>query len=209
MYKPSYFQVKDFDQILAFIQAHPFATVIGHDGTYPVATQVPVQVKQQDSDLILVGHVMRKTDHCTAFEQNENVLVIFTGAHAYISASVYESTASASTWNYQTVQAKGMMKLLDREGTRDAIRNLTDSYENPAGSPAAFHQMDEGYIEKNLNAIRGFEIKVTELNAVFKLSQNHSENNQKAIISSLQQRNDSDSQEIARLMEGGITSAVN
>ena len=33
--------------------------------------------------------MMKNTDHHKAFAQNENVLVIFTGPHCYVSASWY------------------------------------------------------------------------------------------------------------------------
>lgn len=204
MYKIYPFEEKDPDKILSFMQAHSFVTLIGFDGEYPVATQVPIQIYQDQDSLRLIGHVMKNTDHAKAFGVNENVLALFTGAHAYVSASVYEKPASASTWNYKSVQAKGKIRLLDAEETLAAIRNLTNHYEDPATSSAAFHKMDKTYIDKNLKAIVGFEIKVTELDAVFKLSQNHSEKNRKAIIAQLAQRADGNAIEVAKQMEEGL-----
>ncbi|MDQ7948166.1 MAG: FMN-binding negative transcriptional regulator [Pedobacter sp.] len=203
MYQPSYFQVEDFDQVLSFMHAHPFITLIGFDGDYPVATQVPVQIEQSGKDLLLIGHVMKKTDHCAAFLANENVMALFTGAHAYISASVYDNPQSASTWNYRTVQVKGKIKMLDEAQTRSVIENLTNSYEDPSNSPAAFRQLDESYIQKHLKAIMGFALKVTDLKAIFKLSQNHSAHNKTAIINDLENRNDPYAQEIAEEMRRG------
>jgi transcriptional regulator len=201
MYKIYPFEEKDSAQIIAFMEAHPFITLIGFDGTYPVATQVPVQIYQHQDKLKLVGHVMNKTDHHLAYEANENVLAIFSGAHAYISASVYAVPAAASTWNYKTVQAKGKIKMLDVDATREIIKNLTNSFEDPASSPAAFHKMEESYIEQHLKAISGFEIEVVELHAVFKMSQNHSEENRKAIVADLEEKQDLGAQVIAAEMK--------
>ena len=47
------------------------------------------------------------------FIKNPNALVIFSGAHTYVSASWYENKQIASTWNYQAVQASGTMRFQD------------------------------------------------------------------------------------------------
>lgn len=204
MYKSAKFEEKDAEKVLAFMRAHSFITLIGYDGDYPVATQVPVHIYQDEQGLRIVGHVMKKTDHCEAYAKNENVLVLFAGAHAYISASVYENPAVASTWNYSSVQAKGKIRLMDDAETRAVIKHLTDSYENPATSKAAFHHMSDDYIEKNLKAISGFEIKVEYLANVFKLSQNHPEANRRNIVAHLEQSEDKDAREIAQQMKHNL-----
>ena len=110
MYKNPQFEEKDTEKVLAFMQAHPFITLIGYDGSYPVATQIPVKIEQRVGDTYLIGHVMKKTDHYQAFAKHENVLALFTGAHAYISASVYQDKAVASTWNYSS-ESSSLFKL--------------------------------------------------------------------------------------------------
>jgi transcriptional regulator len=144
---------------------------------------------------------MRKTDHHQAFAKHENVLALFTGAHAYISASVYQDPAVASTWNYSSVQVKGKIKLLSETETREIIKELTNRYENPASSPAAFHHMSEEYIDKNLKAISGFEILVQSMIGVFKLSQNHPETNRASIIDHLSKSTDANDQQVAEDMK--------
>ena len=182
------------------MQAHPFAIVIGANQNIPSATQIPLQIKRASDVVKLVGHVMRKTDHHEAFVANENVLALFHGAHAYVSASVYENPASASTWNYSSVHAKGNIRLLDNEETKAVIKELTDQYE-ANDSPAAFHQMSDEYIDHHLKAIAGFEITVTSLEGVFKLSQNHPQVNQESIVNHLSQSDDVQAQEVARQMK--------
>lgn len=199
MYKVGHFLEQDRDKLIAFMQAHPFAVLIGAKNHIPSASQIPLQVKIVGDEIKLIGHVMRKTDHHLAFVANEHVLVLFQGAHAYVSASVYEQPASASTWNYSSVQARGTVKLLDDAGTRKAIEYLTNQYEGEH-SPAAFHQMSEEYIVHHLKAIVGIEITVTELEGVFKLSQNHSERNKKGIVDYLSQSEDVQAHEVAEEM---------
>lgn len=200
MYKVSNFLEKDIDKLTDFIAANPFAVLIGANQNIPSATQVPLQVKRDGTTVKLIGHVMRNTDHHKAFAANENVLVLFHGAHAYVSASVYENPASASTWNYSSVQAKGMIRLLDSEETKIAIQELTDQYEKQE-SPAAFHRMSDEYIDQHLKAIVGFEVTVTSLEGVFKLSQNHSHGNKESIVNYLSQSDDLQAQEVAKQMK--------
>jgi transcriptional regulator len=202
MYKVGHFLEKDTAKLIPFIQAHPFAVLIGANNHIPSAAQIPLQVKIVGDEIKLIGHVMKKTDHHLAFAANENVLALFQGAHAYVSASVYENPASASTWNYSSVQARGTIKLLDEAGTRKAIEDLTNQYE-PHHSPAAFHQMSEEYIAHHLKAIVGVEITVTELEGVFKLSQNHSESNKEKIIDYLLESDDVQAHEVAEQMRKG------
>ncbi len=203
MYRVSHFLEKDRDKLVAFMQAHPFAVLIGANNHIPSAAQIPLQVKIVGDEIKLIGHVMRKTDHHLAFLANENVLALFQGAHAYVSASVYENPASASTWNYSSVQARGTVKLLDEAGTRKAIEGLTNQYEAEY-SPAAFHKMSDEYVNHHLKAIVGVEITVTELEGVFKLSQNHSERNKKGIVDYLSQSEDGQAHEVAEQMKKGM-----
>lgn len=200
MYKVSHFLEKDIDKLAAFIQANPFAVLIGANQNMPSATQVPLQLQRNGAAFKLIGHVMKKTDHHEAFVANGNVLALFHGAHAYVSASVYENPASASTWNYSSVQAKGKIKLLGEDETRRIIKDLTDQYESK-DSAATFHQLSDDYIDKHLKAIAGFEITVTHLEGVFKLSQNHSQRDRESIAKHLSQSDDLQAQEIAKQMK--------
>ncbi|MES2828092.1 MAG: FMN-binding negative transcriptional regulator [Bacteroidota bacterium] len=195
-----YYTAADEEEIYDFMQQHSFVTLIGYDGEFPVATQVPVAVHREAGLTKLIGHVMTKTNHHEAFQRHPNVMAIFTGAHSYVSASVYENPKSASTWNYKTVQVKGKIRLLTKDETYQIIKDITDKYEKPDSSPAAFHKMDEDYIQKNLAAITGFEILVSNISHVFKMSQNHSIKNRENIIANLEHADDALSAEVAREM---------
>jgi len=204
MYKLSHYTAHNQDEILEFMHENTFVTLIGFDGEFPVATQVPVKTIVDGDSITLMGHIMTKTDHYQAFEQNPNVMAIFTGAHAYISASVYENPSAASTWNYKTVQAKGIIRLMNSEETYQVIKELTDKYEDPESSPAAFNKMDEAYIQKHLKAITGFEVSVKHIDHVFKMSQNHSAKNKESIVKHLEKSGDVLDQEVAKEMKKNL-----
>ncbi len=87
MYNLPYYKEKNKQVIKEFVDQHPFAFLAGCDSEKPVATQVPVFIEEHDGKKILRGHIMKNTDHPTAFLHNQNVLVVFTGNHTYVSAT--------------------------------------------------------------------------------------------------------------------------
>ena len=88
MYNFSYFKEKDQTRLLDFIEEYPFAFLTGsYKSGGQVATQIPFMTEVRDGELYLQGHIMKKTDHHKAFSENQNVLIVFTGPHVYVSAS--------------------------------------------------------------------------------------------------------------------------
>src|SRR5829696_1604347 len=117
MYDLPYHKEKNEQVIKEFIGKYPFAFLSGCDAeNRPVATQVPVFIEEKGGKKILRGHIMKNTDHHKAFVENENVLVVFTGPHSYVSATWYKDPNQASTWNYMSVHAKGKIRFLDEAG---------------------------------------------------------------------------------------------
>jgi transcriptional regulator len=200
MYKFNYFTEEDNERIIAFMKENPFAIITGAGNDYPVATQIPLDIKQTNGKILLSGHLMRNTDHHKAFLKNENVLVIFNGPHCYVSASWYTDPNSGSTWNYMTVQAKGTIKFGDEADAKLAVEAITNKYEKPE-SAAAFNKLSEEYVNSMVKAITAFSIKVESLDNVFKLSQNHDEETRKSIIGHLRKNGSDNEKMIAEEME--------
>lgn len=201
MYNIPHFKAADENEVRAFMQAHPFVTLCGCDKQgQPVATHIPVLIEERHGRLFLGGHVMRKQQHTLAFEQNPGVLVIFSGANAYISASWYQSKAVASTWNYQAVHARGMLHWKDDAFLYNLLTKLTAHFEADPQSPSLVPHMGETYMRDMMKAIAGFEVEVHNIEHVFKLSQNHPEHNYGNIITHLQQ-GDASQQAVAAAMQ--------
>jgi transcriptional regulator len=201
MYRMSHFTEKDKSKIIAFMKEHSFAIITGFGEQYPVATHIPLEViVREDGKIVLSGHLMKNTDHHKAFVKNDHVLVIFNGAHCYISASWYNNPQTASTWNYMTVHAKGKIMFTQDEGTYAAINAVTNKYEG-VESAAAFNKMPKEYVMQMLKAIIGFTIEIESVDNVFKLSQNKTNNEQINIIKQLNSKGDENSVKIAAEME--------
>lgn len=154
MYNVPHFKTSDQQEVMAFMHAHPFVMLCGvAENNTPVVTHVPVLIEQRGDKIFLLAHVMRKQDHTKAFEANPSVMAVFYGAHTYVSASWYENKQTASTWNYQTVHARGVLRFLDADGLHNILTRLTASFEQNPDSPSLVHRMDEAYVSNMMKEI--------------------------------------------------------
>ncbi|MEO9210607.1 MAG: FMN-binding negative transcriptional regulator [Ginsengibacter sp.] len=200
MYQLPYFTEPDEEVILDFMQKNSFALISGILNEKVVTTHIPIEVEKIDGKIVLSGHIMKGTNHHKAFLENENVLIVFSGAHCYVSASWYEKKAVASTWNYMDVQVQGKIKFTDTKGTLEIIEKITDKYEG-LESEATFKSMSSDYLLKNVEAIIGFYIEVVSVENTFKLSQNKNLYIRKNIIANLEKLGDVNSKMIAEEMK--------
>jgi transcriptional regulator len=203
MYNYPHYKEHDKEKILEFMRQHPFATLIGCDAELRIeATQIPVLIEEKKGRIFIHGHIARKSDHEKAFEQNPNVLVLFTGPHTYVSGSWYSGNPQqASTWNYISIHARGIIKFLDENSLVELLKKLSLHFENNnRQSSTIYDNLPVDYKEKLIKAIVAFEIEVTELDNVYKLSQNRDKKSYETIIEKLEQQ-DEDGKYIAGKMK--------
>ncbi len=206
MYNLPYFKANNENEVINFMHQHPFITLTGVDANnQPVATHVPILMEERDEKLFLQGHIMKQTDHHRAIIQNPNVLAVFTSVHTYISASWYKDPKQGGTWNYQTVHAKGNLKFLNEEALLNILKRITDHFENNPSSPSLVEHLEPEYINRLIKAIVAFEIEVTEIGHVFKLSQNRDKESYTNIITQLS-KGDVEAQQMALIMKQNSTS---
>ena len=201
MYNLPYYKETDEELVKQFVRDHPFAFIAGSDTeNKPVATQVPVFIDEREGKLFLTGHIMKNTDHHKVFEQNPNVLAVFTGPHTYVSAAWYTKPVG-STWNYMSVHAKGAIRFGDTNELISVLKRLTLHYENyNTASTTVFDNLPAEYTERMMKAIIPFEIEINDLQHVFKLSQDRDEKSYDNIIVQLKKQ-EGDGKVIAELME--------
>jgi len=201
MYQLPHFTEQDRNKIIGFIRENPFATIVGCEGYESVATQVPLLIDDNDEELVIRGHIMRDTDHYEAFANNRNVLLLFTGPSCYVSSSWYSERGHGSTWNYMTVHARGVMQFLKEEETIDLLSELTEKYERREVNPVLLKDMSGEYIHSLAKHIAGFNIRISALYPIFKLSQNKDDQSYINIVKQLETKTDYNSREIARQMK--------
>ncbi|UUD43279.1 FMN-binding negative transcriptional regulator [Bacillus pumilus] len=185
MHIPSFFQVKDLEEVKAFIQSHSFATVVTTTYEKPIATHIPVSFHQIEDSYVITGHMAIGNPQWKTFEENEKVLVIFQGPHAYISSSWYEKEA-VPTWNYQAVHVYGKAELLEKAELVKELTKMLETYESHREQPVLWHTLSNELLEKQMKGIVGFKIIIDEVQAAFKLSQNRHERDYAHIIEQLE-----------------------
>ncbi|MCP1531125.1 FMN-binding negative transcriptional regulator [Bacillus pumilus] len=185
MHIPSFFQVKDMEEIKAFIQSHSFATVVTTTDGKPIATHIPVSFLQIEDSYVISGHMAIGNPQWKTLEENEQVLVIFQGPHAYISSSWYEKEA-VPTWNYQAVHVYGKAKLLEKSELVKELTTMLETYESHREQPVLWHTLSDELLEKQMKGIVGFKIIIDDVQAAFKLSQNRHERDYAHIIEKLE-----------------------
>ena len=170
-----------------FMQANNFATLITQQEGHLTATHLPFMVDTERG--VLKAHLARANDQWKSFDGSE-ALVIFQGAHAYISPSWYETHPSVPTWNYATVHVYGVPVIRgDDAEMRTMLRELVANHER-GRDPEWTMDLPEDYLHKMMQAIVAFELKIDRIEGKFKLSQNRSEADQASVIAHLRESED-------------------
>jgi len=181
------------------MRANQFAILISSTEDGPFATHLPLVIQEQEERVILRGHVAKANPHWRYLQQQPRALTIFHGPHAYISPTNYATRENVPTWNYGAVHVYGEARVFSEHAELlTVLHELIPMFE-----PAYAEQwasLNEGYRERMLSHIVGFEITVSQIEAKFKLSQNRTKEEQANVIKSLSGSADSTVSGTAQLM---------
>ena len=129
MYTPAIYQLENPDTIRAFLKENAFGILINQTNGKLWATHIPMELDyNSEGKEILHGHLSKENPQGIAFENNTEVLAVFTGPHAYISSSWYDHE-NVPTWNYTAVHVYGKVKIIHGEAVIDSLTKLVDKYE--------------------------------------------------------------------------------
>ncbi|KMY53831.1 protease [Bacillus sp. FJAT-27231] len=201
MYIPKYFKETSMDEIEEFIQKHSFGTLVTTKQGRPIATHIPLYLEKDvdEGNYYITGHMAYGNPQWRTFEESKEVLVMYQGPHAYISSSWYNHE-NVPTWDYQAVHIYGKAEILPKDELIEALSKMLYKYEGHREDPVLWNKLSPELLEAELKGITGFKIKVQEVQAAYKLSQNHDEEDQKNIISKLYEENDPNAHQLADTM---------
>lgn len=201
MYIPNWFREERREVLHDLMRRNSFATLVTYDGERPFASHLPFFLDaEQGEHGTLRAHLARANEQWQHFAAGREAMVLFQGAHAYISPTWYEKQPSVPTWNYAVVHAYGVPRLLDDEAFFRLLHDLVAVYEP---QPDAL-DMPEAHVRKLMPAIVGFEIEITRLEGKFKLGQNRSETDYARVITALRQSSDPLASALADLMRTSL-----
>jgi transcriptional regulator len=141
----------------------------------------------------LLGHVARANDHWRTATLGE-ALVIVHGPETYVSpswyATKYEHGRVVPTWNYTSAHVYGELLVHDDSvWVEGLVRRLTTKYESTKESPWSVDDAPTDYVEGQLRAIVGVEVRVSRIEATAKWSQNRSDADRQGVIVGLENEN--------------------
>ncbi len=183
-----------------FINKYSFATLTGVAEGQLLAVHIPIEMENDNQYEYLVGHVARGNEIKSCFDGSQEMMAVFMEPHTYISSSWYDFP-EVPTWNYIAVHAYGVCETLSEEETRKSLYDLVDRYEGTDPKRFKMDQLDEKYISAQVRGVVGFKMKISKLEARFKLSQNRDYKNFRNVIQRLNDRGDAMSKIIAEEME--------
>lgn len=200
MYVPKYYKVSDLEEIKEFIQHNSFATIVSIRKGKPIAAHIPVLLKKIENDYYLTGHLAYGNPLWKTFEEVQDILVIFNGPHAYISSSWYEHE-NVPTWNYQAVHVYGKASLIEGIALEQDLTSLLEKYESFRENSVLWDKLSPELLQQEMKGIKGFKIKVEEVQAAYKLSQNRNASDYAHIIKELYKEENPHADALAEAMK--------
>ena len=199
MYSPSYNRIEDRAELAAFMRANSFAVLVTGTGGMLHASHLPVRILEQDGRVILDMHMAKNNPQWREFFDDE-VMVVFSGPHAYVSPRWYEAKEKerVPTWNYAAVHAYGVPVLIDEKAKKYQSQRRLVADMDPQWLPK-FDTLRQEYVDMMLDGIVNFEIPVTRLETRWKLSQNRGRREMELIAQQLAKSDDSVERALAAL----------
>lgn len=204
MYVPTAFAQPDRAAIFNLLRAHSFAVLVSQLDGRPFATHLPLLIRDDaPPEGQLTGHLARANPQWRELAGQE-VLAVFSGPHAYVSPTWYEEPDVVPTWNYVAAHVYGRCELIDDAGELlGVLADYVSTYERASPNSWQFDPASP-YIQKLAQAVVGFRIVITRLEAKWKLGQNHPPQRRENAARYLAASDDAESRQIASLMGATI-----
>ena len=167
MHPAAVFRTTDRAALVARAREHPFALLVGADGSAARTTHTPVLL---EDDGTLRFHVARANALAPSLAETRRALAVFTGPHAYISPRWYELPDQVGTWNYVSVEAEGHLTPLEAGETLAFLHDLAATFDGPDPWTAA--DIDPSKLARLQAAIVAYRMTPERFEGITKLSQN-------------------------------------
>ncbi|MDX1540882.1 MAG: FMN-binding negative transcriptional regulator [Geminicoccaceae bacterium] len=182
MYVAPHFRPRSSAEAMAIVRAHPFGLLVSQQDGRPIASHTPML---PDGDDHLIGHVARANPQWRGLEGQE-VLAVFSGPHAHVTPTWYKAAPAVPTWDYVAAHVYGRAELVeDAAGAADILRRLTAEFE---GESWRFDDQPERFLATMIKGLVAFRLRITQVEASFKLSQNRSAADRAGVIEGLRDR---------------------
>lgn len=177
MYIPKHFLIKEDEKITSFLKQNSFGELVSIVDGKPFSTHLPFLIDEPHKTVRM--HIAKGNPQWKNLS-GQQVLLVVSGPHGYISPAWYLSPG-VPTWNYQAVHMYGEATLVsDNEELKSIVDGLTKIEEEKYPSPWV-----PEYAASMLQGIVGIEVRISEIQCKFKLSQNRSTTDQASVVEAL------------------------
>lgn len=196
MYVPTHFAMPEHE-IADFLDGLGAADLVTSGPEGLEATFMPMLYDESvGSKGALLGHFARNNPHWKIAAQDQS-LVIAHGSDSYITPSWYASKAEhgrvVPTWNHLTLNIYGELVVHDDvEWLRGLVTRLTQKYEAPFAEQWQVSDAPSKFIDGQLRAIVGMELRIERIEAKAKYSQNRPEADVRGVVDGLRSVGDFD-----------------
>jgi transcriptional regulator len=200
MYIPASFEQTDRVKLFDFIQQNSFGLLVSMADGEPFASHIPFLLDRDSGpNGSLVGHLALANPQWR-HAQGQSIMAVFSGPHAYISPTWYESKDVVPTWNYVAVHVYGTLQVVqDEAALAKILQDFVGYYEASLPRPWTF-EPDSDYSRKMMKAVTGFRIEISRIEGKWKLNQNRPKEQREKVVRMLQKFGDENSTAIAALM---------
>jgi transcriptional regulator len=188
MFRQKKYLKKDPQYIHDFIDHHPFATFV-LQGEELLATHIPVLIEGTPEKFKLYGHIAEANEQYKFLEDGLDALLIFHGAHGYVSSSWYKDI-NISTWDYSAVHINVKLKLQTREELEESLQKLIRRFEKDQKCPVHYEDLPKDMVEDHLPLITGFWCEPVKVQAIAKLHQGFDRDDVHSVSRHLEKRQD-------------------
>ena len=163
--------------IRRIIDENPWALLVSQSDAGPLATNLPFLVEQShgnDSveELVLISHMARANEHLASLRHNTApVLAIFEGPWSYVTASWYPDRQMPSTYYYSAVHCYGTIEFQDEPELDHSLEVLVNRMESSYPDGWKTSEIPRSEVTRRFASITGFRLRVSRVEAKFKLGQ--------------------------------------
>jgi transcriptional regulator len=145
----------------------------------------------------LYSHIANHNEQLRFLKDRAEALLIFQGAHGYISSSWYREK-DISTWDYSAVHVNVRLKIQTTEELENSLQKLVRHFETPQKDPLFYNDIPEQMLKEHLPLITGFRCEPFKIEAVAKLHQGAHKEDIISVIKNLEAQKDPLASELSK-----------
>lgn len=190
MYKRRVHTLEDPAEIRRLVTDYPWAMLIAAQEAKPIASHLPCLLDPERDgdaldDLVILSHVAKGDPMSSLLQAGSEVLLVFQGAHGYVSPSWYGEGPHVGTWNFTAAHVYGIPEVLEGSEAYRVLELTQALFEKDVENPVLLEDVEE-YAHKIAKATTPFRLRATHVEGKRKLSRDKPEEVQERVVEALE-----------------------